>query len=158
MNSCILMAEIIKNPELRYTADNQMAIADMFVQFTPTPGNTQPSTLEVVAFGDPNKEQNLAKEMKENFKQGDSVTIEGRLEMNTIERDGYKEKRARLVASRLYHMSSSGSTTPVTTTTTAAPTSPPPKSAPASKPAAAKVEAPPPAPVFSDADADEIPF
>ena len=39
MNSCILMAEIIKNPELRYTPDNQMAVADMFVQFAPPLGN-----------------------------------------------------------------------------------------------------------------------
>lgn len=148
------MAEIIKNPELRYTADNQMAIADMFVQFAAPPGSTQNPTIEVVAFGDPNREQNLAKEMKENFKQGDSVTIEGRLEMNTMERDGYKEKRARLVASRIYRMSSTDSTTPVATSTTAAPASAPPKSA-ASKPAA-KVEAP--APVFNDADTDEIPF
>jgi single-strand DNA-binding protein len=156
MNSCILMAEIIKNPELRYTADNQMAIADMFVQFAAPPGSTQSPTIEVVAFGDPNKEQNLAKEMKENFKQGDSVTIEGRLEMNTIERDGYKEKRARLVASRIYRMSAIDSTTPVTNNTTTAPASAPPKSAPAAKPAATKVEAP--APVFNDADKDEIPF
>jgi single-strand DNA-binding protein len=150
------MAEIIKNPELRYTADNQMAIADMFVQFAAPPGSTQSPTIEVVAFGDPNREQNLAKEMKENFKQGDSVTIEGRLEMNTIERDGYKEKRARLVASRLYHMSSSSSTTPVTATTTAAPASAAPRATTTAKPAAAKVEAP--APVFNDADTDEIPF
>jgi single-strand DNA-binding protein len=155
MNSCILMAEIIKNPELRYTADNQMAIADMFVQFAAPPGSTQSPTIEVVAFGDPNREQNLAKEMKENFKQGDSVTIEGRLEMNTMERDGYKEKRARLVASRIYRMSAIDSTTPVTTSNTVAPASAAPKSA-AAKPAAAKVEAP--APVFNDADTDEIPF
>jgi single-strand DNA-binding protein len=125
------------------------------VQFAAPPGSTQNPTIEVVAFGDPNREQNLAKEMKENFKQGDSVTIEGRLEMNTIERDGYKEKRARLVASRIYRMSAIDSTTPVTTSNTAAPASAPPKSA-ASKPAAAKVEAP--APVFNDADTDEIPF
>ncbi len=150
------MAEIIKNPELRYTADNQMAIADMFVQFAAPPGSTQSPTIEVVAFGDPNREQNLAKEMKENFKQGDSVTIEGRLEMNTIERDGYKEKRARLVASRLYHMSASGSTTPEPTSTTAAPASAAPRVATTTKPAATRVEAP--APVFNDADTDEIPF
>ncbi len=112
MNSCILMAEIIKNPELRYTADNQMAVADMFVQFAPPPGNRpddQHPTIEVVGWG------NLATEMKENYKQGDKVTIEGRLEMNTIERDGYKEKRARLVASRIHHMSAMDAPALVTT-------------------------------------------
>jgi single-stranded DNA-binding protein len=33
MNSCILMAEIIKEPELRYTPDSQTAIASLRVQF-----------------------------------------------------------------------------------------------------------------------------
>jgi single-strand DNA-binding protein len=153
MNSCILMAEIIKNPELRYTADNQMAVADMFVQFAPPLGSRpddQQPTIEVVGWG------NLATEMKENYKQGDRVTIEGRIEMNTIERDGYKEKRARLVASRLYHISAVD--TPSTTSTaSSAPASAAPRSTgTASKPpTSVKVEAPP---VFNDTDTDEIPF
>jgi single-strand DNA-binding protein len=152
MNSCILMAEIIKNPELRYTADNQMAVADMFVQFAPPPGSRpdeQNPTIEVVGWG------NLATEMKENYKQGDRVTIEGRLEMNTIERDGYKEKRARLVASRLYHISALD--TPAATATTSA-ASVAPSAAPRSttaKASPAKVEEPP---VFDGGSIDEIPF
>ena len=143
------MAEIIKNPELRYTADNQMAVADMFVQFAPPLGNrpdeTHP-TIEVVGWG------NLATEMKENYKQGDRIAIEGRLEMNTIERDGYKEKRARLVASRLYHVMATDATSPTpmsnaissvpsassATTTSSAPRSEPPN--------------------FEGEDIDKIPF
>ncbi len=157
------MAEIIKNPELRYTADNQMAVADMFVQFAPPLGGRQDDphpTIEVVGWG------NLATEMKENYKQGDRVTIEGRLEMNTIERDGYKEKRARLVANRLHHVTATSSTaapsaapsTPSASSASSAPsksTSPTPiTSAPS---AAARVDAPP-APAFDDADVDQIPF
>ena len=117
MNSCILMAEIIKNPELRYTPDNQMAVADMFVQFAPPLGNRPDDrhpTIEVVGWG------NLATEMKENYKQGDKIAIEGRLEMNTIERDGYKEKRARLVASRLYHVMATDATAPAAPPTSTA--------------------------------------
>jgi single-strand DNA-binding protein len=154
MNSCILMAEIIKNPELRYTADNQMAVSDMFVQFAPPLGgrpDDQHPTIEVVGWG------NLATEMKENYKQGDKVTIEGRLEMNTIERDGYKEKRGRLVASRIYHMSTidapatqsnsnyAGAATPTSTST-------PPSNTPSSS---TRNE---PLPSFDDADGDKIPF
>jgi single-strand DNA-binding protein len=158
MNNCILMAEIIKNPELRYTADNQMAVADMFVQFAPPMGGRQDDphpTIEVVGWG------NLATEMKENYKQGDRVTIEGRLEMNTIERDGYKEKRARLVANRLHHITATSST-PVPTApstapaaATAAKSSPPPTPITSAPSAAARVEAPP---AFDDADVDQIPF
>jgi single-strand DNA-binding protein len=148
MNSCILMAEIIKNPELRYTADNQMAIADMFVQFTP-PGSRpedRPPTIEVVGWG------NLATEIKENFKQGDRVTIEGRLEMNTLERDGYKEKRAKLVASRIYHITGAD-VTAAPRATSAAPSSPPASSR--NTPPAPRSEEPP---AFDAGDTDTIPF
>ncbi len=143
------MAEIIKNPELRYTADNQMAVADMFVQFSPPPGSRvddRHPTIEVVGWG------NLATEMKENYKIGDRVTIEGRLQMNTIERDGYKEKRAQLVASRLYHMMAIDS--PAVTSTAAATTTMSPSSSRASTPAPARIEEPP----SFDEDTDKIPF
>jgi single-strand DNA-binding protein len=155
MNSCILMAEIIKNPELRYTADNQMAVADMFVQFAPPlgsrPDDTHP-TIEVVGWG------NLATEMKENYKQGDRITIEGRLEMNTIERDGYKEKRSRLVASRIYHImevdTPSVATSAAPMGTAVATSSPPPTSrATTSKPPLTDEP-----PAFDAEDIDKIPF
>ena len=148
MNSCILMAEIIKNPELRYTADNQMAVADMFVQFSPPPGSRvddRHPTIEVVGWG------NLATEMKENYKIGDRVTIEGRLQMNTIERDGYKEKRAQLVASRLYHMMAIDS--PAVAPTAAATTTTSPSSSRASTQTSARIEEP-----QNFAAEDQIPF
>jgi single-strand DNA-binding protein len=143
------MAEIIKNPELRYTADNQMAVTDMFVQFAPPLGgrpDDQQPTIEVVGWG------NLATEIKENYKQGDKVTIEGRLEMNTIERDGYKEKRARLVASRIYHMSTVDAPAPAVTSKSpvaAAPASKPPSNSSPSASQTAEI------PNF---DADDVPF
>ena len=141
------MAEIIKNPELRYTADNQMAVADMFVQFSPPPGSRPDErhpTIEVVGWG------NLATEIKENYKIGDRVTIEGRLEMTTMERDGYKEKRAKLVASRIYHIMAVG-TPAAPMGTSVAPSSPPPSNR-TTAPAAPRADEPP---AF---DADNIPF
>jgi single-strand DNA-binding protein len=154
MNSCILMAEIIKNPELRYTADNQMAVADMFVQFSPPPGSRpddRSPTIEVVGWG------NLATEMKENYKQGDQIAIEGRLEMNTIERDGYKEKRARLVASRLYHVMATDATAPSAAPISTATPSAPPAVTSAPKTTSAPRNEPPP-PTFDSEDIDNIPF
>ena len=41
MNSCILMAEIIQQPQLRYTPDNQLQIAEMLVQFPGKPEDPQ---------------------------------------------------------------------------------------------------------------------
>ncbi|MCT7951792.1 single-stranded DNA-binding protein [Ancylothrix sp. C2] len=102
MNSCILMAEILQNPQLRYTPD-QIAIAEMFVQFPALKAEDKPSTLKVVGWG------NLAQEIQERYHQGDRVLIEGRLGMITVTlADGVKEKRAELTASRIHNLGAGG--------------------------------------------------
>jgi single-strand DNA-binding protein len=99
MNSCVLMAEIIKDPELRYTPDNQTAIAEMLVQFAGLRAEDPPTTLKVVGWG------NIAQEIQEQYHLGDRIVIEGRLQMNTIERpEGFKEKRAELVVSKIFSL------------------------------------------------------
>jgi single-strand DNA-binding protein len=96
MNSCLLMAEIIKAPELRHTPD-QLAIAEMLVQFPGSRPEDPPGTVKAVGFG------NLATEIHQQFRQGDRVLIEGRLTMNSIDRpEGFKEKRAELRVSRIH--------------------------------------------------------
>ena len=103
MNSCVLMAEIIKDPELRYTSDNQTAITEMLVQFPGMRTEDPPATLKVVGWN------NLAQEIQEQYHLGDRIVIEGRLHMNTIERpEGFKEKRAEFVASRIYKLENNG--------------------------------------------------
>ena len=74
------MAEIIQDPQLRYTPDNQVPIAEMLVQFPGSRAEDPPATLKVVGWG------NLAQEIQERYHQGDQVVIEGRLNMNTIDR------------------------------------------------------------------------
>ncbi|MCU0544001.1 MAG: single-stranded DNA-binding protein [Oscillatoriaceae cyanobacterium Prado104] len=96
MNSCILMAEIIQQPQLRYTPDNQLQIAEMLVQFPGARPEDPPEHLKVIGWG------NLAQDIHDKYREGDRVIIEGRLGMNTIERDGIKEKRAELTAQRIY--------------------------------------------------------
>lgn len=99
MNSFILMAQIIQDPELRYTADTQTPLAQMLVQFPGQRAEEPPTTLKVVGWG------NFANEIKEKYSVGDRVVIEGRLSMNTIDRsEGFKEKRAELTASRIYKL------------------------------------------------------
>jgi single-strand DNA-binding protein len=122
MNSCILMAEITQNPELRSTADNQMEIAEMFVQFINAKPENPPALIKVVGWN------NLAREIKEKYRQGDKVVIEGRLEMNTIDKpEGYKEKRAQLIASRIHPLGATDM--PVFSSEPAAVSSPPPAAA-----------------------------
>ncbi len=144
------MAEIVQAPELRSTADNQMEIAEMFVQFVNSKPENPPALIKVVGWN------NLAREIKEKYRQGDRVVIEGRLEMSTIDKpEGYKEKRAHLVASRIHSFTGSDETSVGTM---------PPVSVAESRPAAqaqpAKATKAPPAKAIESFEVsdDEIPF
>ncbi|MCY7391888.1 MAG: single-stranded DNA-binding protein [Leptolyngbyaceae cyanobacterium CAN_BIN12] len=156
MNQCILMADIIQEPELRYTADNQTPLAEMVVQFAGIRPEDPPSTLKVIGWG------NLAQEIQATYHEGDRVVIEGRLNMNTIDRpEGFKEKRAEMTATRVHRLASdtiATSTTTVLSTTSSAsqPTPNTPKASPAAaykaKEPASTFQAPP------EANLDDIPF
>ncbi|MGL5943930.1 MAG: single-stranded DNA-binding protein [Waterburya sp.] len=99
MNSCILMAQIVSDPELRTTQD-QMTVSSMMVEFEPSREGEEPGKVQVEGWG------SIAEEMKNNYSAGDQIIIEGRLSMNLFEMpEGYKEKRAKLVASRIYPLS-----------------------------------------------------
>lgn len=126
MNSCILMAEIVQNPQLRYTSDN-LQLAEMLVQFPGLRAEDPPATLKVVGWG------NLAQEIEQNYHQGDRVIVEGRLSMNTFERsEGFKEKRAELTVQRIHAVDKTVNTSPRSNTNAApaTPTAPTPEKAP----------------------------
>jgi single-strand DNA-binding protein len=156
MNSCILMVEIIQDPVLRSTSDNQMTIAEMYVQFAPPLGSRpedRPPTIEVVAWN------NLANEVKENYHKGDRAIVEGRLEMNTDEKNGYKEKNARLVANRIYHATGDLQAVSMAAPSEGFDSPPPPVAATPAPKSAAKAAPPPAAPAVPDTIEDEeIPF
>jgi len=166
MNSCILMAEIVQEPQLRYTPDNQTPIAEMMVEFSGIREEDPPARVKVVGWG------NLAQEIQEKYHEGDRVIIEGRLHMNTFDRpEGFKEKRAELTAQKI-HLLGAGATltttaaVPNSTTATTQPAAQPSKTAPAksvSAPKAAKsASEPAKTPAYSapgaDVDYDDIPF
>ncbi len=92
------MAEIIQQPQLRFTAESQLQIAEMLVQFPGPKPEDPPEHLKVIGWG------NLAVEIHEKYHEGDRVIIEGRLNMNTIERDGIKEKRAEMTVQKIYSL------------------------------------------------------
>ena len=170
MNSCILMATVIGNPELRYTQENQTAIAQMLVEFQGGKPEDPPSTLKVVGWG------NLATEIQQSYTIGDRIVIEGRLKMDTIDRpEGFKEKRAELVAGRIHRLEGSASVSATVPTAKVIPmTTPEPKNVvnlenykSSAKPAPREPQPEPqdewsypstPAPSISDSDLDEIPF
>ena len=103
MNSCILMAQIVSDPELRSTQD-QVSVASMMVEFESTKEGDAPGKVQVEGWG------NLAEDIKNTYSAGQQIIIEGRLSMNLFEMpEGYKEKRAKLVASKIYPVGGSTS-------------------------------------------------
>lgn len=96
MNNCILMAEIVQAPQLRYTADNQTPIAEFVVKFPGLREGDAPGQMKAIGWG------NLAQEIQERYQAGDRVLLEGRLGMNTLERpEGFKEKRVEITVQRV---------------------------------------------------------
>jgi single-strand DNA-binding protein len=97
MNTFILMAEVFTEPELRSTPDNQNEISSFLVQFPGKNAEDTPSRLKVTGWN------NLAKEiMERKYQKGDRLIIEGRLRINLLERNGYKEKVTELTAQRIH--------------------------------------------------------
>lgn len=103
MNSIVLMAEVLTDPELRRTPDNQSSIASFLVQFAGGRAEDAPYRIKVVGWN------NLADEMVEKYHKGDQVVVEGRLRLDTVDRGTYKEKRTELIAQRV-HSFGAGST------------------------------------------------
>jgi single-strand DNA-binding protein len=162
MNSCILMAEIVKAPELRYLQDGQTAIAEMTVQFPALRAEDPMEMLKVVGWG------NLAQQIQEQFQPGDQVIIEGRLNMVLVDRpEGFKEKRAELTAARVHRVQAdlsapSIAAAPAARAQPAAAPVPVASSAPAARPAPAAAkpaaQAAPSSTEYIEPNYDDIPF
>ncbi|AFZ02181.1 single-stranded DNA-binding protein [Calothrix sp. PCC 6303] len=174
MNSCVLMAEITNQPQLRHTPDG-LELAEMMIQFSGTRPDDPPAMMRAIGWG------NMAKEIHANYHQGDRVLLEGRLNMNTIDRpEGFKEKRAELTVQRIHSLGNIGIPSDVQPTYTSSPApvmeqppaaaatntrkTPPPNRTPAATPS---YEAPPAAPArtnvtakpqYNEPDPDDIPF
>ncbi|KAF3886867.1 MULTISPECIES: single-stranded DNA-binding protein [Nostocales] len=98
MNLCFLMVEIIQEPQLRHTPDG-LELTEMVVQFPGLRAEDPPATLRAVGWG------NLAKDIHQNYHQGDRVLLEGRLSMNTVpHQEGYKEKRAEFTVQKIHSL------------------------------------------------------
>ena len=109
MNSCVLMAQIVSDPELRQTQDGTN-VANMLVEFESGRPEDPSSKLRVVGWG------GLAEEISQRYKTGDRVIIDGRLSMNLVDMpEGYKEKRAELVISRIFPLGTSAQNFTATT-------------------------------------------
>jgi single-strand DNA-binding protein len=135
MNSCILMAEIIQDPQLRYTSDTQTPIAEMLVQFAGLRPDDPPATLKVVGWG------NLAQEIQERYHQG----------------DGSSSSVAAPAAAAVTPARTAPAAAARTPAAAPANRTAPPMSAPEAAPRTA-TKSKPPAPPAVEPDYDDIPF
>ena len=104
MNHCLLEAEVMEAPQIRYTQDNQTPIAEMTVQVEGLRPDDPPSTLKVVGWG------NLAQDLQNRVRAGQRLVLEGRLRINSIARpDGVREKKVELTLSRLHPLTGGAS-------------------------------------------------
>ena len=100
MNNCILMAQVVQDPQLRYTSDTQTPIAEMVVQFEGLRDGDPPAQIKVIGWG------NLGQDMQAKYHVGDRLILEGRLGMNLVDNPlGYKDKFAELTAQRIHQLS-----------------------------------------------------
>jgi single-strand DNA-binding protein len=107
VNHCLLEAEVLEAPQLRYTQDNQTPIAEMTVRLDGLRPDDPPGQLKVVGWG------NLAQELQQRVQVGQRFVLEGRMRMNTVTRqDGIKEKRAEFTLSRLHPLAASAAEAP----------------------------------------------
>jgi len=87
-------------PTVRYTQDNNTAIAEMEVSFEGLRAEDPESSIKAVGWG------NMAQELQNRIQVGQKLILEGRLRMNTIPRqDGSKEKKAEFTVSKLHTIS-----------------------------------------------------
>ncbi|HIK45350.1 MAG TPA: single-stranded DNA-binding protein [Leptolyngbyaceae cyanobacterium M65_K2018_010] len=106
MNNCMLLAEIVQAPQLRYTSDNQTPVAEFVVQFPGLKEGDGAAQMKVVGWG------NLAQEIQAHYQAGQRVLLEGRLAMNVVDRpEGFKEKQVEMTVQRIYDAGSLGSMT-----------------------------------------------
>jgi single-stranded DNA-binding protein len=136
VNHCLLEAEVLEAPQLRYTQDNQTPIAEMTVRLDGLRPDDPPGQLKVVGWG------NLAQDLQQRVQVGQRFVLEGRMRMNTVTRqDGIKEKRAELTLSR-FHPLGGGAAEPQLGRPAAAAPAPAPAPVRSSRPGAAAAAAP----------------
>ncbi|MFQ4138721.1 single-stranded DNA-binding protein [Nodosilinea sp. PGN35] len=151
MNNCLLMAEIVQSPQLRYTSDNQTPVAEFVVQFPGLKEGDPSSQMKVVGWG------NLAQDIQAQYQAGQRVLLEGRLAMNVIDNpQGYKEKQVEMTVQRIYSVGDLNTMPMAPPAAVAAPAAAP--SPAASRPQSPRPQTAPSGPAEPAPSYDDIPF
>lgn len=110
MNNVTLQGKIATRPELSYTQDGSKQYTTFTLLFPALKADDDAGTMNVTVWGE-------QAQSATNYQLDQDVIIEGRVNVRKVEREGYSENVAQLIASRIHLISA---TTPAQATPVAA--------------------------------------
>ena len=108
-NRVILMGNITREIELRYAGDRNTAVTDIGLAVNDRRKNQAGEWIEETTFADVTLWGRTAEVAAEYLAKGSPVLIEGRLKLNTWEKDGEKRSKLKVVGERLQMLGKKGS-------------------------------------------------
>jgi single-strand DNA-binding protein len=106
-NRVILVGNLTRDPELRYIPSG-MAVTDVGLAVNDRRKNAQGEWVEDTTFVDVTLWGRTAEVASEYLGKGSSVLIEGRLKLDTWEKDGKKNSKLRVVGERMQMLGAKG--------------------------------------------------
>jgi single-strand DNA-binding protein len=106
-NRVILLGNLTRDPDLRYVANN-MAVTDIGLAVNDRRKNANGEWIEETTFVDVTLWGRTAEVASEYLGKGSPVLIEGRLKLDTWEKDGQKRSKLRVVGERMQMLGQRG--------------------------------------------------
>jgi single-strand DNA-binding protein len=106
-NRVVLVGNLTRDIELKYTP-SQMAVTELGVAVNDKRKNAQGEWVEETTFIDVTLWGKTAEIANEYLRKGSSVLIEGRLKLDTWEKDGQKRSKLRVVGERMQMLGGKG--------------------------------------------------
>jgi len=162
-NKVILMGNLTRDPELRYTPSG-LAVADIAIAINRRTRTQEGERRDTVTFVDVTAWGRQAEVINEYFTKGRPIFLEGRLELDEwTAQDGQRRRKLRVVLEQFQFISARGDgrepdEAPPPGAPAERPRPAPPPGAPAERPRPAPPTSPPPPPVSPEDEADAPPF
>lgn len=99
-NQCVLLGNLTRDPELRFTAGRK-AVCDVGLALNDRWKDSQGEWVEETTFVDVTLWGRTAEVANEYLRKGSPVLIQGRLKLETWEKDGQKRSKHKIVCERM---------------------------------------------------------
>lgn len=97
----VLSGQVIRSPEKRFTPSTNTAIGEVHFQFETIGKEGEPdfTPVKVISFGD-DQVNKLVNEVKK----GDSICVDGRLQINNYEVEGVRKREIEIVSNKVVNL------------------------------------------------------